>query len=87
MFRISNTINLIVHVERFRDGARRVTYITEVRGMKNEEIFFNDLFTLQEIRVAGQTVNELKSAFQYYPLFFTRLEEEGLVTANAFTSS
>jgi pilus assembly protein CpaF len=84
---ISKTINLIVHVERFRDGARRVTHITEVRGMKNEEIFFNDLFTLQAVKVAGQAVNELKSAFQYYPLFFSKLEEEGLVSANAFAGS
>ena len=83
---ISTTINLIVHVERFRDGVRRVTYITEVRGMKQEEIFFNDLFTFQTVKVAGQVINELKSAFQYYPLFFSRLEEEGLVSENAFTS-
>jgi len=82
---ISNTINLIVHVERLRDGHRRVTYITEVRGMKNEEIFFNDLFTLQETKVGGQTVEQLKSAFQYYPLFFSRLEEEGLVSGKSFT--
>jgi pilus assembly protein CpaF len=83
---ISTTINLVVHVERFRDGVRRVTYITEVRGMKQEEIFFNNLFTLQGVSVAGQTVNELKSAFQYYPLFFSRLEEEGLISENAFTN-
>jgi pilus assembly protein CpaF len=83
---VSNTINLIVHLERFRDGQRRVTYITEVRGMNNEEIFFNDLFTLQEVNVGGQTVKQLKSAFQYYPLFFSRLEEEGLVSGKSFTS-
>lgn len=83
---ISNTINLIVHVERLRDGQRRVTYITEVRGMKNEEIFFNDLFTLQEVNVAGKESYQLKSAFQYYPVFFSRLEEEGLFSSNAFTS-
>ncbi len=82
---ISNTINLIVHVARLHDGNRRITHITEVRGMKNEEIFFNDLFTLQETNVAGRTLSELKSAFQYYPLFFSRLEEEGLVSANAFS--
>jgi pilus assembly protein CpaF len=83
---ISTTINLIVHVERFRDGSRRVTYITEVRGMKNEEIFFNDLFTIQEVKVAGQIVNELKPVFQYYPLFYSRLEEEGLVSKNSFNN-
>ena len=84
---ISKTINLIVHLERSRDGVRRVTYITEVRGMKNEEILFNDLFALQEAHVAGQVVSELKSAFQYYPLFFSRLKEEGLVSENAFVGS
>jgi len=83
---ISTTINLVVHVERHRDGVRRVTYITELRGLKNEEIFFNDLFTYQEVNVAGKYHEELKSAFQYYPLFFSRLEEEGLISGKAFTS-
>ncbi|MFZ4397613.1 MAG: CpaF family protein [Kiritimatiellia bacterium] len=84
---ISKTINLIVHLERSRDGVRRVTYITEVRGLKNEEIFLNDLFALQDGHVAGQAGSELKSAFQYYPLFFSRLKEEGLVSENAFVGS
>jgi len=83
---ISHTINLVVHIERMRDGQRRVTYITELRGMKNEEVFFNDLFTLQEERIEGKIVEQLKSAFQYYPLFFTRLEEEGLVSGKTFAS-
>ncbi len=82
---ISNTINLVVHVERMRDGKRRVTCITELRGLKNEEIFYNDLFTLQEERVGEQTIEQLKSAFQYYPVFFTRLEEEGLVSGKTFS--
>jgi pilus assembly protein CpaF len=41
---ISNAVNLIVQVERLRDGSRRVTYITEIVGMEGDVIITQDLF-------------------------------------------
>jgi pilus assembly protein CpaF len=85
---IATTINLIVHMERFHDGVRRITYITEIRDIKGEEIIFNDLFTFQaEGRlVGGPVVGQLKSALKYYPLFFPRFEKDGLVTGQTFVN-
>ena len=85
---IATTVSLIVHMQRFRDGVRRVTYITEIRDIKGEEIVFNDLFTFQDegIKVGGPVVGQLKSALKYYPQFFPRLEKEGLVTGQTFVN-
>ena len=41
---IVSSIDLIVQVERHRDGGRRVTQVTEVCGMEGETITLNDIF-------------------------------------------
>ena len=41
---ISSALNLIVQIERFRDGSRRVSHITEVVGMEGEIITLQDIF-------------------------------------------
>ncbi|RXZ72677.1 CpaF family protein [Agromyces albus] len=42
---ISSAIDLIVQITRHKDGARRVTHITEVHGMEGEIITLQDAFT------------------------------------------
>ena len=41
---ISSALHLIVQIERFRDGSRRVSHITEVVGMEGEIITLQDIF-------------------------------------------
>jgi len=43
---ISAAIDLIVHVQRFRDGHRGISHITEVLGMEGEVITTSDLMVL-----------------------------------------
>ncbi|MFA5118750.1 MAG: ATPase, T2SS/T4P/T4SS family [Candidatus Omnitrophota bacterium] len=81
---ICSTINIIVHQERMRDGVRRVTYITEVRGIEREDIVFNDLFTFQTdaIEESGAIRGALKPSMRYYPLFFQRFQKMGLLSSD-----
>jgi pilus assembly protein CpaF len=44
---IVGAVDLIVQVERQRDGGRRVTQVTEVCGMEGEVITLNDIFQLE----------------------------------------
>jgi pilus assembly protein CpaF len=44
---IVGAVNLIVQVQRMRDGVRRVTHVTEVIGMEGEVITTQDLFTFE----------------------------------------
>jgi pilus assembly protein CpaF len=41
---IANAVQLIVQVERMRDGIRRITEITEVTGMEGDIIAMRELF-------------------------------------------
>jgi pilus assembly protein CpaF len=41
---VASAVDLIVHVERLRDGTRRITHVTEVEGMEGEIITLQDLF-------------------------------------------
>ena len=41
---VASAVNLIVQVQRFRDGSRRITQVTEVVGMEGEVITLQDVF-------------------------------------------
>jgi len=82
---IGSTIQLIVHHEKFSDGARKITRVTEIRGMERNEILFNDLFSYQKaVDAKGQTIGVLKSCLREYPLFYQRFQDEGLLKENVF---
>ena len=68
---ISSALNLIVHVDRFRDGSRRVSHVTEVLGMEG------DIITLQDIyRFDYKTMSLLSTGIR--PEFVDQLAERGV---------
>ena len=74
---IATTIQVIVHMERMWDGSRRVTSITEVRGIEGQEmptIIFNDIFSYRFIKKdeQGKDVFGLAPVIRNYPLFLIR---------------
>lgn len=50
---IASTIHLLVQMTRTKEGARRITHITEVAGMEGETIVMQDLVTLTEPTSGG----------------------------------
>jgi pilus assembly protein CpaF len=84
---IASTINLIVHLERMQDGSRKVTYITEVRGLDSNEIMLNDLFTFRFEKIENdKVIGSLKPTIKYYPLFFQRFQKFNLLANDIFVS-
>jgi pilus assembly protein CpaF len=76
---ISSAVHLIAQVNRMRDGARRVTQLTEVVGMEGDIITTQDLFTYQFQGETGE--GRLRGAFQpsgIRPAFLPRAEYYGL---------
>ncbi len=51
---IASAVDLIVQVERQRDGGRRVTQVTEICGMEGDVIILNEVFQLE---IIGEDVN------------------------------
>jgi len=85
---IASTIHLVVHLERLQDGSRKVTYITEIRGMEREEYLFNDLFVFRfdKIDAAGKVLGGLRASIRYYPLFFQKLQKLNLISDKIFVN-
>jgi pilus assembly protein CpaF len=74
---ISSSIDLIIQIERHRDGGRRITQVTELCGLEGDMILMNDIFLL-ELRSDGQDgrlvgeyrVNRLPPTFQDRLVYF-----------------
>jgi pilus assembly protein CpaF len=57
---LSAALDLIVHIERFGDGVRRVTSITEVQRMESDMITLQDLFDYQIHPERGESGGTLR---------------------------
>ena len=70
---IASAVNLIVQVERMRDGGRRIVSITEVCGMENDVIQTQELygFTTSSVDADGRLVGQFNASGQR-PQFYTR---------------
>jgi pilus assembly protein CpaF len=75
---ISSAVDVIVQMSRLRDGARKITAITEVAGMEGEVIVLSDIYKFNQTGVdaQGKIVGVHKST-GIRPLFGPRLEVAG----------
>jgi pilus assembly protein CpaF len=59
---VASAIDLIVHLDRLRDGTRRVVKVAEVQGMEGETITTQDLFEFEQTGlINGRVTGQLKS--------------------------
>lgn len=75
---VASAIDLIVHVDRMRDGTRKVVNITEVVGMEGEIITLTDLFQFEQTGFEeGKIVGSLRST-GLRPGLMDRIEAAGV---------
>jgi pilus assembly protein CpaF len=59
---VSSAIELIIHMERLRDGTRKVVHVAEVQGMEGDTIIMQDLFLFDQTGIQnGRVIGSLKS--------------------------
>ncbi len=76
---ITSAVNVIVHLERMRDGTRKVVQISEVTGMEEDVITMQDVFRFIRSGVDGQgRVVGRFSPSGIRPRVFDRLDDLGL---------
>ena len=81
---IASAINLIVHMNRLKDGTRRFIKITEVQGMEGDIITLQDLFVFDfsmGIDSRGRLKGRIKSTGMK-PRFLDKLSEFGIEVPN-----
>jgi len=77
---IASAVNLIVHLNRLKDGTRRFVKITEVQGMEGDVITLQDLFVFDfsmGIDERGRFRGSIKST-GLRPKFMERLHDVGV---------
>lgn len=69
-------IDIIVHQEQLADGSRKITHITEVRGIENNEIALEDIFYFEseDILENNRVVGKWKKSNKL-PLFINRIKK------------
>jgi len=76
---IASAVNLILQIERMRDGIRRVTRITELAGTEGEVIITQDLFNFRyDSSSFGEEVKGVFECSSLRPVFADRAAYYGL---------
>jgi pilus assembly protein CpaF len=58
---IASAVDIIVHTARLKDGSRRITNITEIYGIEEDEILTQDIFAFEQAGIEdGKIVGELR---------------------------
>ncbi len=75
---VSAAIDMIVQLERLRDGSRRVTSITEVQGMEGDVITMAEIFKFDQTGFEnGKVIGKLRPT-GIRPKFMDRIEQAGI---------
>jgi pilus assembly protein CpaF len=75
---VVSAIDLVVHMERLRDGTRRVVYVSEVQGLEGDTVVMQDLFIYEQTGFQnGRVIGALK-ATGLRPNFLDKLIANGI---------
>ena len=76
---IASAVDLIIQQTRLKDGARKVTAITEVVGMEGDTVVLTDIFKFEQTGIGpdGKIIGELK-ATGIRPVFGPKLDASGI---------
>ena len=85
---VASAIELIIHMNRMRDGTRKVTKVSEVQGMEGDAIVLQDLFVYDQTDFQhGRVIGQLKST-GLRPKFSEKFEVNSIeLAANIFETS
>jgi len=76
---ISNAIDIVIHTERLSDGRRKITSISEVLDVVNDEIKIKEIFGFKKKgKLANDDVNGEFVLYKYTPEVYKKLKENGI---------
>jgi pilus assembly protein CpaF len=84
---LASAFNIVVHLERLRDGTRKVVHISEITGMEDDVITMQDVFRFEAAGVdsAARVVGSFKAA-GIRPRILERLPGMGLALPDEIAS-
>ena len=82
---IENAIDIIVQIDRLSDGKRKITSISEIVGLKNNEIVIKEIFAFKQQGIAedGSVKGEFV-VYNYIPQVYDKIKRKGIKLVNIF---
>lgn len=76
---IASAVNVIIQVQRLRDGSRKVTHVSEITGMEGDVVTMQDLFSLEFVGEdeKGKLITRQKSS-GLRPKFYDKARQYGV---------
>ncbi len=75
---VASAIDVIIQLERMRDGSRRVVAITEIQGMEGDVITTADIFKFEQVGFeSGRVIGRLRPT-GIRPKFMDKIEQSGI---------
>jgi pilus assembly protein CpaF len=75
---IASAVDLIVHTARLKDGTRKVTNITEVYGIEDDELLIQDIFTFQQTGLKDGKIQGRLAPTGVRPTFMAQFARNGV---------
>jgi pilus assembly protein CpaF len=70
---VANSIELVIHLERLRDGTRKIVRVSEVQGMESDTIVMQDLFIYNQTGIKNGVVQGILKPTGLRPQFLHKL--------------
>ena len=82
---IENAIDLIVQIDRLSDGKRKITSISEIAGLKNNEIIIKEIFAYKQQGLSedGLVKGEFV-VYNYIPKVYDKIKRKGIKLVDIF---
>lgn len=75
---IASAIDLVIHVERMRDGTRKIVNITEIAGMEGDVVTMTDIYIFEQTGIEnGKIIGKLRPT-GLRPRFYEKIEASGI---------
>ena len=75
---LSSSVELIVHLDRLKDGSRHVVQVTEVQGLEGDTMVLQDIFKYQQLGITNGVVQGSLKSTGLRPKFFSKLVENSI---------
>ena len=75
---VASSIELIVHLERLKDGTRKIVQVSEVQGMESDTIVMQDIFLFNQTGIKNGVVQGSLKATGLRPLFMHKMISNGI---------
>jgi len=80
---IASAFDVVIHLDRLPDGARKITQITEVQGMEGDVIVMQDIFRFVHTGIKDGRVQGYFTGTGIRPKFMDKIEAYGIYLSPA----